>query len=32
MKTDDFPKIADSDLETKFVLSAKELIRLIMTQ
>jgi len=29
MKTDDFPMIADSDLDTKFVLSATELIRMI---
>ena len=29
MKTDDFPTIADSDLDTNFVLSATELIRMI---
>jgi len=29
MKTDDFPKIADSDLDTNFILSANELIRMI---
>ena len=29
MTTDDFPTIADSDLDTKFVLSATELIRMI---
>ena len=29
MKTDDFPTIADSDLDTNFVLSANELIRMI---
>ena len=29
LKTDDFPKIADSDLDTSFVLSAAEMIRMI---
>ena len=29
MKTDDFPTIADSDLDTTFILSATELIRMI---
>ena len=29
MKTDDFPTIADSNLDTNFVLSATELIRMI---